>query len=805
MGLRNEKSPMPTDRLPQLQTCDVLEFLSTSGDQLLASIENTRKEDIVIGDGDHDSWRKFLRKLRRDGSDRAHCMLATLEIVLAAVQDQAASMPSESGEGSQERRKVFGSEWKKSCVLGIENSDVEDDGDENEDNWCLQEGWTLIQEWISYSECCSLYQRVADRMYLVTLPNALLHYARKTLFTLSLDEYCQATEILESMNLIRIQLKQQPRDGPNNDCSTIARDTDAVMNRLRVSHLLQEYVDSLPPLLVGVLLENPLSISLTHAANGQPLLSSLSSSCVPNAVLELQIPMNHSKKRENSTIYEQHQLECSLIALYDLEPDEPLRISTKCRIFTNSNHKNKCQCPRCTFERDGESFPDHLLTRKDEKVIRELNRLAHAYFQEGQYDEAKRLYRKCHDAYAKNISISNVAAKEDQKDRVSDKVGARHQPCVTDVDSSCKSKKYLRLAADSWHSIGAVLLTELKFVDAQLHWKSGDPLYEMHNDGIKIQLQKQVAYQYLQPLPTHHQITVTTPAELSNHQGETITKIAMLSRRDAFGDVDFESIVAGEASSLNSNNCIFVTKQPVVAPGMCGKLIRLAQEHVARVGWTTNRHYAVPTTDIPIHDVPPLLDWFQEWMKGVCHPLLQRQFKTRQRFYVHDAFLVRYESDTDDETGSTMELGTSEEGVDSNRSANVNRRRNGSNFLPLHYDESTHSFVVALNEDFQGGGTYFYRLDRTIIPSTTGSLVSFRGNQWLHGGSVVTSGVRYILAVFLYLDRDAVEQEHGEEGCEKGTSVRTGFKEGDSQVVFSKRQKTMSSSRTSQGFSFGFF
>jgi hypothetical protein len=58
-----------------------------------------------------------------------------------------------------------------------------------------------------------------------------------------------------------------------------------------------------------------------------------------------------------------------------------------------------------------------------------------------------------------------------------------------------------------------------------------------------------------------------------------------------------------------------------------------------------------------------------------------------------------------------------------------------------------------LNDDFDGGGSYMYSLNQTVAPST-GGMISFLGSQVLHGGTPVVSGQRYILAIFLYLDKD---------------------------------------------------
>jgi len=65
----------------------------------------------------------------------------------------------------------------------------------------------------------------------------------------------------------------------------------------------------------------------------------------------------------------------------------------------------------------------------------------------------------------------------------------------------------------------------------------------------------------------------------------------------------------------------------------------------------------------------------------------------------------------------------------------------------MHYDESMHSLVLTLNNDFEGGGTYFIDHDAVLNPKQAGSLVSFRGDRLKHGGEVVTKGIRYIMAV----------------------------------------------------------
>ncbi len=294
-------------------------------------------------------------------------------------------------------------------------------------------------------------------------------------------------------------------------------------------------------------------------------------------------------------------------------------------------------------------------------------RLAHYLFQhEEKYSQAKEIYKTCHDQ------------------------------CTSESEK-----------ADLWHAMGAVELTRHQFIKAQTHWRDGSH-YATAHPGIALQLEKQKAYGYWNPLPVTESYSVA-----------------------------YDTI---------SPKRLFVAPN-MISPQLCQQLIRWAEDVP---DWTTARHYAVPTNDVPVHLVPNLLNWFQNWISTTCQALLREQFSTTRRFFVHDAFLVRYQASAK------------------------------SRFLPLHYDESTHSMVLALNDNFQGGGTYFHSVDQTISAST-GSIVSFRGNQLLHGGNVVTKGSRYILAVFLYLDDDTC--------CET--------------EPLSKRRKVLEESEN--GFSFNFF
>jgi tetratricopeptide (TPR) repeat protein len=543
-----------------------LELPGYSPCRILDHVVNLNEKDVST------ELRRFVYKLRRGGSFSTLCMLATLDEVL-----------------HHKDREFWDALEKQSQYPYHKNSNTLQD-----DSSLLVEAWPLIQQEISWNAFLIVHQRIESRLCMVTLYHPLGEYAKQTLF--QIDDFEKAVEIA-------CRRKWIPRPSKN---------------RLQVSQLFLDYVASLPPRVVGVLLEDP-----TSESN----LSPIPQSCLPLACLEL------SLKNESD------QLICQMISLYQLQPNEVYTVSTR-------PPAENCSCFKCRYEQ-GCSDSERVPTRN---WVLMAQRLAHVYFQQENYEDAKALYRKCYSYFEAN-----------NRDEVK--------------------------AADLWHSIAAVYLTELKFLRAQRHWKEGSRFQSSHT-GIALQLEKQASYGYFDP--------IANDSKLKNLP-------------------DYQAIGTSQRLFIAPN---------AVSSSTCRQLITWAKEYAfKRGGWSTSRHYAVPTNDIPVHLAPKLLNWFVQWFRDDVTPLLQAQFQTNQQFYVHDAFLVRYSACS------------------------------SSHFLPLHYDESTHSLILELNSDFEGGGTYFYSLDHTSTPSC-GSLASFRGNQLLHGGNVVTKGERYILAIFLYVDSD---------------------------------------------------
>ncbi|GMH69826.1 hypothetical protein TrLO_g4985 [Triparma laevis f. longispina] len=171
----------------------------------------------------------------------------------------------------------------------------------------------------------------------------------------------------------------------------------------------------------------------------------------------------------------------------------------------------------------------------------------------------------------------------------------------------------------------------------------------------------------------------------------------------------------------------------VLGGEICDRVIKETEEFTK--GWTTTRHYEVPTHDIPISSIPEVLTIFNTQIQPLLKNLIQFNFSETE-IIIHDAFIVKYEY--------------SAEG-------------GGNTGLPMHYDQSEYSFTVGLNEGFEGGGTFIRILEKAVVPGVGDCLV-FKGGKLEHGGQDITEGVRYVLVVFGF-GRDGVGW--GVEGVEE--------------------------------------
>ena len=179
-----------------------------------------------------------------------------------------------------------------------------------------------------------------------------------------------------------------------------------------------------------------------------------------------------------------------------------------------------------------------------------------------------------------------------------------------------------------------------------------------------------------------------------------------------------------EVTVPKQDDCkVFATKECTTLFGkdVCAKIINDVEQYLVKNGgWTTSRHYSVPTTDVPVHNIPSVLAEFNHILETKLFPSISVMYQVpMDSLRVIDAFVVKYDS---------------------------KRQRK----LPIHVDQSQFSFTVSLNDmsEYQGGGLYLP--DRKeVLNANAGGVIMFNGAT-SHGGYPVFYGTRYIIAVFCY-------------------------------------------------------
>lgn len=269
---------------------------------------------------------------------------------------------------------------------------------------------------------------------------------------------------------------------------------------------------------------------------------------------------------------------------------------------------------------------------------------------------------------------------------------------------------------EAYHALGACLLNQGKWREAQAAWSEGATIVP------------------------HHERLKDIAARLEAFDLKAVDESL---ERDTSADchaldVGGSRVVKERGASTST---ILLSKTRVIDSKKCEWLVAAAEEYARKTGWSTQRHYGAPTTDIPLSLMPlPVLEWFKEFFVSIVTPLLKlHYFRPEERgraiVSIHDAFLVKYSAE------------------------------GGQRYLPEHTDESSHSFVLALNQDteYEGGGTFFTRIEAALRPPL-GHLLLFPGGNIRHGGNPITRGTRYIIAAFLFLGLEA--EQGGKEAAE---------------------------------------
>lgn len=150
-------------------------------------------------------------------------------------------------------------------------------------------------------------------------------------------------------------------------------------------------------------------------------------------------------------------------------------------------------------------------------------------------------------------------------------------------------------------------------------------------------------------------------------------------------------------------------------PDECNDILNTCRK---MAGWTTQRHSAFPTTDIPIKETA--LAYLGDMIKQRLFPMLGNHFgfDACRDLAFRDIFIVKYSA-------------SSQRG------------------LRAHTDGCLMSFNVLLSDpnEFDGGGTWFESID-SVVQLAQGDCV-YHDARIMHQGIDITRGERYILVGFV--------------------------------------------------------
>ena len=152
----------------------------------------------------------------------------------------------------------------------------------------------------------------------------------------------------------------------------------------------------------------------------------------------------------------------------------------------------------------------------------------------------------------------------------------------------------------------------------------------------------------------------------------------------------------------------------------CDNIIEEGDKYAALNGWTKKRHENYPTTDNLIKKDWDCYKLLENVTKNKIYDNFEKLFKiNKNRLEIEELFLSKYS----------------------------NENLSDQSDLETHIDGSEFSFVISLNDNYEGGGTYFREFDE-VIRLKKGDCLIFCG-QRDHGGSKVSNGSRYVVAGFL--------------------------------------------------------
>lgn len=177
-------------------------------------------------------------------------------------------------------------------------------------------------------------------------------------------------------------------------------------------------------------------------------------------------------------------------------------------------------------------------------------------------------------------------------------------------------------------------------------------------------------------------------------------------------------IVKGEYDLILDDLGDNVYEFPLFTERFCTELIAMAE---AKDNWTENRHEFYPTNDVLLEDIE-IGKIYDRVLKEFVYPLCVHIWQLHGDDWLNmqsENFMARYTPD---------------------KQAH----------LSLHHDFSQITAVVKLNDEFDGGGTWFPKYNKLSNPKRVGTATLHPGMvTHLHGARPIYNGRRYITVSFM--------------------------------------------------------
>ena len=175
---------------------------------------------------------------------------------------------------------------------------------------------------------------------------------------------------------------------------------------------------------------------------------------------------------------------------------------------------------------------------------------------------------------------------------------------------------------------------------------------------------------------------------------------------------------------LKNKNKKYTVIKKMISESLCKSIIQESEDYAKIHGWTTTRHDNYPTTDNKITNHWNTYNYISNYVHRHVFTEIERLYNVNSyELGINELFVAKYQN-----------------------------KKSKQYKLDEHVDGSEFSFVIALNDSFEGGGTYFPELDK-VIKLKTGDCLVFSG-QNKHAGVKTVSGTRYILTGFIHFKSD---------------------------------------------------